>query len=142
MVVSYFQGSFLILWGTWKKNHENSGHFWHHTPRCAGEEKIRYFYLKFHFFSNFKLNFHLQLQLQSLRWYDMFLLHFLSSTKVSLAYFAQFRMVHCKNAFQFFFFFIYWNSKKKKSLDQKFKNFYLQADVEFGSHTLQPLKTI
>ena len=90
LVVSYFQGWFLILWGTWKKNHENSGHFWHHTPRCAGKEKIRYFYLKFHCFSNFKLNFHLQLQLQSLRWYDMFLLHFLSSTKVSLAFFGQF----------------------------------------------------
>ena len=72
----------------------------------------------------------------------MFLLHFLSSTKVFLTCSAQFRMVYCKNAFNFFFFFYPLKFKKKKSLDQKFKNFYLQADVECGSHTLQPLKTI
>ena len=56
-------------------------------------KKTVFFSKKWDIFSNFNCNFHLQLQLQMLRWYDMFLLHFLSSTKVSLAYFAQFRMV-------------------------------------------------
>ena len=44
-------------------------------------------------FLNFKLNFHLQFQLWQTRRYDMFLLHFLCSTKVSLAYYSKFFIV-------------------------------------------------
>ena len=60
-------------------------------------------------YHNFNFNFQLQHQLQMLRWYDMFLLHFLPSTKVCLAYFFQIFIVHCKKNISFFL--IDWNSK-------------------------------